>query len=150
MGGDPPATPRIVNEDATRDTTMLVDARAHVTLFGYDPTPATLRLHPRSRSWRIGGSVRTMMIALLVAPLLGLVPPHAPWAFGALVGGGLLARRRWTERFTVLGVEGTCPRCGGAVVASLGRLTSPLPVVCAECHHEASVVLAASEPGGSP
>ncbi len=80
-----------------------------------------------------------MAIALLVAPVMGLIPPHVPWVLGALTGGGLLARRRWTERFTVMGVEGTCPRCGAAVKAANGRLRSPHPAVCEACHFEASV-----------
>jgi len=116
-----------------------LEVGGRISLFGYDPTPATLRLRPRSRSWRVGGSVRTMALALLAAPVVGLIPPHAPWVLGALAGGGFLARRRWTERFTVLEVEGTCPRCGEPVKATRGRLRSPHPVLCESCHYEASV-----------
>jgi hypothetical protein len=87
----------------------------------------------------VGGSARTRAIALVVAPVMGLIPPHAPWILGALTGGGLLARRRWIERFTLVDVEGTCPRCGGAVKAASGRLRDPHPAVCDACHHEAAV-----------
>lgn len=80
-----------------------------------------------------------MAVALLVAPVVGLIPPHAPWILGALGGGGFLARRRWTERFTVLDVEGHCPRCGEPVKATRGRLRTPHPVLCEACHYEASV-----------
>ena len=116
-----------------------MEVGGRISLFGYEPTPATVHLKARSRSWRVGGSVRTMAIALLVAPVMGLIPPHAPWILGALTGGGLLARRRWTEHFTVMGVDGTCPRCGATVRAANGRLRSPHPAVCEACHHEASV-----------
>jgi hypothetical protein len=116
-----------------------MEVGGQIALFGYDPTPATIHLLPRSRSWRVGGSVRTMAIAVLVAPVMGIVPPHAPWIIGALAGGGLLARRRWTERFTVVGVEGTCPRCGAPIKAATGRLRSPHPVSCEACNFEASI-----------
>jgi hypothetical protein len=80
-----------------------------------------------------------MAITLLVAPMMGLIPPHAPWIIGAITGGGFLARRRWTEHFTLVGVEGTCPRCGARVKASQGRLRSPHPAVCEACNFEASI-----------
>jgi len=80
-----------------------------------------------------------MAVALLVAPVVVLVPPHVPWALGALASGGFLARRRWLERFTVLDVEGTCPRCGTPVKAARGRLRTPHPVLCEACHFEGSV-----------
>lgn len=124
------------------DAEAPVEVPARLVLFGYEDTEATVRLRPRSRSWRVGGSARTLGVTLLVAPLLALVPPHAPWLIGALAGGGYLVRRRWTERFTVLEVVGTCPRCGGSVHANAGRLAGPHAVVCDACRHQASAVIA--------
>jgi hypothetical protein len=80
-----------------------------------------------------------MLLGLLVAPVVVLIPPHVPWALGALATGGFLARRRWLERFTVLDVAGSCPRCGKPVKATRGRLRSPHPVLCESCHFEGSV-----------
>jgi len=125
----------------TYDKRAPIEVGARIDLFGYDPTPATLHLRPRSRSWRVGGSVRTVVIALLIAPVVALIPPHAPWIVGALTGGGILARRRWTERFTVLSVEGTCPRCGAHVKVTKGRLRTPHPAACEACHFDMSVQL---------
>lgn len=116
-------------------------------LFGYEPTPARVRLRPRPRSWRLGGALRRAAAGVLVAPLVGLVPPHAPWAVGALAGGAVLARRRWNERYTVEDVDATCPRCGGALHARRGRLRMPHPVPCEACHHECALALAGDVPG---
>jgi len=80
-----------------------------------------------------------MLVGLLVAPVVVLVPPHVPWALGALGVGGILARRRWLERFTVLDVDGACPRCGKPVKGTRGRLRHPHPVLCESCHFEGSV-----------
>jgi len=85
------------------------------------------------------GAGRAVGLAVLVAPVAGLVPPHAPWILGVLGVGGLLARRRWHERFTVVGVEGPCPKCGEALEVPRGRLRTPHPVPCHSCHHEVSV-----------
>jgi hypothetical protein len=117
-------------------TDKTIDVRATLELFGYEPTAATATLRPRTRSWRVGGAVRTMAIALVVAPVVTVIPPHAPWLIGVLAGGGLLARRRLNEHFTVEGVDGACPKCGAPVTASRGRLRSPHPVTCDACHFE--------------
>jgi hypothetical protein len=113
-----------------------IHAEATLVLFGFESTPATAYLLPRPRSWRMGGALRIVAASLLVAPVVGLIPPHAPWVVGALGGGLFLARRRWRERFTVDGVEGTCPKCGARVVSGRGRLRNPHPVPCEGCHHE--------------
>ena len=114
--------------------TRVVPAR--VTLFGFDPHSVPLTLRPRPRRWRVVGALRIGGIALLVAPAVALVPPHAPWALGALGVGGLLARRRLQERFTVEGVDGVCPRCGGSLTAAGGRLRQPHPAACDACNNE--------------
>jgi len=127
---------------------------ARLSLFGFEPTPARAVLRPRSRRWRMAGAVRSQAVGVLLAPLVGLVPPHAPWALGAVGVGYLLARRRWRHRFTVEAVEGTCPRCGTAVSCRAGMLRSPHPVPCDTCRHEATLevepgALASQEGGGA-
>ncbi len=78
-----------------------------------------------------------MGVAVVVAPLLGLVPPHAPWIIGALATGGFLAKRRLDERLTVVSLEARCPRCDAPLPAPVGRLREPHPVPCQACHHQA-------------
>lgn len=74
---------------------------------------------------------------LVAAPLVAVFPPHAPWALIALVTGGLLARRRWKEHYTVQSSRAPCPRCGSDLPLTSGaRLRFPHPVTCAECGHE--------------
>ena len=82
-----------------------------------------------------------MVVALLVAPAVVIVPPHAPWVIGALATGTLLARRRWNERFTVMSVVGACPRCSRGYEIKSGRLRQPHPLPCEECHHESTLRL---------
>ncbi len=115
------------------------EAQAHVALFGFEPTTATLDLRPRARSWRVRGVVRILAITIVVAPAVAVIPPHAPWVLGVLAAGIILARRRWKEHFTLDAVHGTCPRCGGPLSASPGRLRAPHPLSCDACGHEVSV-----------
>lgn len=118
---------------------------AHLTLFGFDSTRAAVRVRARSRSWRLWGAARTQAVGLLLAPLVGFVPPHAPWALGALGVSFILARRRWRHLFTVEEVTGNCPRCGATVSAPAGMLKFPHPVPCEGCGHELTLQL----PGGA-
>jgi hypothetical protein len=116
---------------------------AQIGLFGFQPKPLQVTLRARSRGWRVGGAARTFAVALLVAPALAVVPPHAPWVIGALVAGGVLAKRRLGERFTVVGGEGVCPKCGAQLVVKSGRLRDPHPLPCESCHHESTLELPA-------
>lgn len=118
-----------------------LEVQGYIALFGFEPSQATAHLRARPRSWRIGGAVRLSATGVVLAPLLGLVPPHAPWIVGSVGVGAILARRRWQERFTLESVDGACPRCGAAVSVRPGRLRSPHPVACEGCHHEGSLRL---------
>lgn len=133
----------------TADEGVRVPAR--LSIFGYDPAVVDLVVVPRSRRWRMLGAARTMGIALVLTPVAALVPPHAPWALGVLGVGAILARRRWQERYTVVGVEGVCPKCGADLEVGVGRLRDPHPLPCESCHHEGSAQVEAGalpEPGG--
>ena len=114
-----------------------VDAEA--TLFGFEPTPAHARIAARSRAWRIGGAARTFGVFAVVAPFVAIIPPHAVWLIGALATGGFLARRRFIERFTLLSLDGTCPKCGAPLEIKSGRLKEPHPLPCETCHHESTL-----------
>ena len=80
-----------------------------------------------------------MAIFVVVAPFAAIFPPHAVWPIGALLTGGVLARKRYVERFTVRDLSGACPKCGETFAVKSGRLLVPHPVPCPGCHHEASV-----------
>lgn len=110
-----------------------VEARA--VLFGFDPSPVALEVLPRTRRWRLVGAARAFAVSLVVAPVVAVVPPHAPWAIGALAAGAYFARRRWTETHTLAAVEGVCPKCGASFDTKPSRLRRPHPLECEQCHH---------------
>jgi len=125
---------------ATPDATF--EAPATLTLFGFPGTPATVRIRPHSRAWRVGGAARTQAVGLVLAPMVALVPPHVPWALGALAGSFFLARRRWHHRFTVEAVTGTCPKCGRDVAPRPAMLRARHALPCDGCHHDLTLELA--------
>ena len=117
---------------------------AETILFGFPSTVAVLRVRPRSASWRATGAAARMGGSVVVAGVVAVVPPHAPWLIGALVVGAVLARRRWIERYTLESLEGTCPKCGEALSVRSARLRTPHPLPCEGCHHESALRI---EPG---
>ena len=124
-------------EEAGEAGRFTVEGEAVV--FGFPDTPVELSVRRRALSWRAGGAARTAALFVVLAPLVAIVPPHAPWAIGALAAGGLLARRRWSERFTLERVEGPCPKCGAPLAVKAGRLELPHPVSCESCHHQTAL-----------
>ena len=112
---------------------------AETILFGFESTKAVLSVRPRSVSWRATGAAARMGGFSVLAGVVAVVPPHAPWLIGALVGGAVLARRRWIERYTLESFRGTCPKCGGELKVKPGRLRTPHPAPCEGCHHESAV-----------
>jgi hypothetical protein len=121
------------------DGTFTVQGAA--ALFGFQPSPVEVTLRRRARSWRVGGAARTMGVAVVVAPVVAIVPPHAPWLIGVLAVGGILARRRLHEHFTVTAVRGACPKCEAQISSGAGRLRTPHPLPCEACHHDATLRL---------
>ena len=125
------------------ETDGVFEIPVRVVLFGFDATEARAHVRPRARSWRIAGAVRTGLLFLLIAPVVGVLPPHAPWILGALGAGGFLARRRWSHHFTLEAVEAVCPKCGAALSAAVAQLRSPHTLHCEGCHHEAALEVGA-------
>jgi hypothetical protein len=122
-----------------RSESDALEVVAEAMLFGFPPAPVQVTLLQRSRGWRVGGAVRTFGLSVVVAPFVALFPPHAIWPIGALIAGAVLARRRLSERFTLLTLEGLCPKCGKALQMKRGRLRDPHPLPCDGCHHEGSL-----------
>ena len=58
---------------------------------------------------------------------------------GALTAGIILARRRMMERFTLISLECTCPKCDAPIKVKRTRLRIPHPLTCQACHHQASL-----------
>jgi hypothetical protein len=117
---------------------VTLSAKAHV--FGHEPTPVRVVLTPRSTGWRAGRAARWIVGGLVMAPVVGVVPPHAPWAAGAGVGGLVLGLRKWGERFTLREVEGACPRCASALgLTGQPPLRSPHPIPCDACGNPVSL-----------
>lgn len=113
----------------------MTSVQARAVLFGFDPSPVSLEVLPRTRKWRLMGAARALAISLVVAPVVAIVPPHAPWAIGALVAGAYFARRRWMETYTLADVDGACPKCGASFETKPTRLKRPHPLECEQCHH---------------
>lgn len=111
-----------------------------MNLFGFSSTEAVVRAIPRSRSWR---GVRASVFfggGLFLSPVVGLVPPHAPWVAGALGFGIFFGLRKWREHFTLVSLEGRCPRCGEPMGVKAGTpMRSDLSVTCDACHHDSQL-----------
>jgi hypothetical protein len=111
------------------------EVEAEATVFGFNPTPLHAVITPRSHSWRVGGAARTIGVSIILAPVVAIFPPHAVWPIGALLTGGVLARKRYVERFTLETVKGSCPKCGDALTTQSTMLRTPHELPCDGCHH---------------
>jgi hypothetical protein len=119
-----------------------VELTVTLTAFGFDPRQVTIDAIARPQSWRVTRALIAGGIALGVTPVVALIPPHFPWLIGALVTGGILARRRLTERFTLITMAGACPRCGESVSTEPGRLSGDRTVRCGACGQDSSLSVA--------
>lgn len=120
-----------------------------LSLFGFSSTSAELGVLPRSTTWRQlrGGSL--IAGGLVAAPVVGMVPPHVPWAIGAVAVGGFLGLRKWRERFTLVAFQGPCPKCGGALSLSPGTpVRREMSVPCEGCHHDSRLSVDLPPQGG--
>lgn len=113
-----------------------------LTLFGFPPEKAVLRVLPRTRAWRGARALGFLGGGILLAPLVGVIPPHAPWAAGVLGISSFLGIRRWRERFTLESLHARCPRCGRPIDLKRGTPLRPTtPVPCDDCHHESQLTV---------
>ena len=81
-----------------------------VTLFGFSPGEALIHAVPRTRAWRGTRALAFVLGGALLAPVVGVIPPHAPWVAGALGFGLFLGIRKWRERFTLESLRARCPK----------------------------------------
>lgn len=113
---------------------------AQIQAFGHSPADASLSAFGRPAAWRVRGAVIRLVATLILAPLVAIIPPHAPWVVAVLITGLIFTRRRWTEKLTVTAFEGDCPKCGSALSLAPGtRLLNPHALTCESCHHSLSL-----------
>ena len=116
--------------------------KGRITLFGFPPTDGVVQARPRSLAWRGGWAFAYGTGGVALATLAALVPPHAPWVAGALGLGTFLALRRWRERYTLLALEGSCPRCGlGLTLPSGTPIRGVMSVSCDGCRHDSTLTV---------
>jgi len=113
-----------------------------VALFGYPGTRGEMDVLPRSLGWRRLRAAGFFLGGLALAPAVGMVPPHVPWALGALGLGGYLGYRKWREAFTVLMFRGVCPKCGGPLSIAKGTpVREVMSLPCSGCRHDSSMTV---------
>ena len=96
----------------------------------------------RSGAWRGTRAILFGGGGLLLAVTVSIIPPHAPWVVAALGSGGIFALRKWRERFTVLALSASCPKCGGGMALRPGTpLRRVLSVPCEGCHHDSRLTV---------
>jgi len=116
-----------------------------ISLFGFPSTSAHLDVRSRSTTWRVSWCSAFIGGGVLLAPLVGLVPPHVPWIIAALGVGGFLGLRKWRERFTILTLKGFCPKCGGPLSLPPGTPLRPVMTLpCPGCNHDSRLMVDAS------
>ncbi len=114
---------------------------AQLDLFGFRPTPARVRVIPRSPAWRVG-HVGLALLFWLAIPIVMWIPPHFPWILTAFALGLYFAIRFARERYTLSQLEGTCPNCGAAqTIAKPMRLGMPHRIYCPNCHQQLLLVV---------
>ena len=123
--------------DSASDPSGSITVQARLTLFGHDATETSIELIPRSLQWRLVRTGIVTAIFLVILPIAALIPPHAPWAAGVVLGLVLVGRGRWLERYTIVGLKGVCPRCGTSLqISKRMRLRQPHPISCEGCNHD--------------
>ena len=111
-------------------------------LFGVPTRPAVLELTARPRGRRMRRALATFGGALVLALLVALIPPHAPWLLGVLAVGAWRARAEWRGEYELHAFTGACPRCDAELKLDERYVTPPLVVHCDTCHSQPMLTLA--------
>lgn len=119
------------------DSTEPITSPARLTLFGFAPVPAHVRVIHRPRSLRLSRALLWLVGCWALAPLVGLLPPHLPWALTAFGAGIYFARTNWRGTYEIQSLEARCPSCGHALTVKPGtRVGVEYPITCYNCHQE--------------
>ncbi len=107
---------------------------AHTQLFGFKPTPARVEVIARPTSWRASHALVSLAIGWGLIPVVMFVPPHVPWVLAGFFGGIYFAIHYWRERYTLVALETTCPKCGSPLRQEKPtRLALPHRLHCDSC-----------------
>ena len=110
---------------------------ARLSLPGHPPQPVLLEADARSTRTRAGRSLLALLGSWAAGLLLIVIPPHIPWAVGAVLAGIYFAFRSWNGELVVTRFAGPCPRCASPLSIAPGTgIRLPHRMVCYQCHHE--------------
>lgn len=119
-------------------------APVELRLRAYPSTPGRLAATYRPPRKRMTSGLVTLLGFLVAAPIAALIPPHIPWALGAIFVGSYMAYRRWTGEYIVHSLEATCPSCGQPLAMKADEYVRlPHTVPCFNCHQEPELRLEA-------
>lgn len=121
------------NDRASRD--------ARLTLFGSPTRAAVVDVTPRPRHQRMVRALATLGVTILLAALVGIIPPHVPWILGVLALGAWRTRGEWKGEYALHAFAGPCPRCGEPLRLEEKFITPPLAVPCYSCHAQPQLQL---------
>ncbi len=136
----------------TRETAGAISPPAYIELWGFPRTPARVVVIPRSAGWRIGHALGSLLLCWACIGIVMWVPPHFPWILTAFFLGIFFFVKYIRERYTLVELEGRCPKCGAALTLKKPtRLGLPHRLHCSACHQGPLLevqVEAAPERGG--
>ena len=108
------------------------DVRAAVEVAEYPFWARVLRTVVLAGMWT-AATVATFLVTIF-DPFLSSIP---------LTVGAFTVYRSWRGRFRIGSFQGGCPRCNTALQLKPGaRISSPHPLMCYSCHHEAQLTFA--------
>jgi len=127
---------------------------AQIELFGFPRTPARVHVIPRSAGWRVGHAVGWLLLCWACIGIVMWVPPHFPWILTAFFLGIFFFVKYIRQRYTLVRLEGTCPKCGAPqAIRRPTRLALPHRLYCPSCHQPLLLrvdIAAAGEHGHRP
>ncbi len=119
----------------TRPVAGAITPPATLDLFGFAPTPARVLVIPRSTGWRVGHAFGYLLLCWACIGVVMWIPPHFPWILTAFFLGIFLFVKYIRQRYTLVELEGTCPRCGAPqTLKKPTRLALPQRIYCPSCH----------------
>ena len=125
-----------MNAVPTADTEAVHSVPARLSLAGA-AAPAVVTVVERTPRWRTVGAIQRLALWWILLPVVVWIPPHFPWVLLVLVLGAVQAYRRYHEHQTMVGLHGTCPKCGTEQdFSDHGPLRAQRKVTCAHCRWE--------------
>lgn len=133
--------------ETVSEPAQLLAPPSRLVLPGHEPTPARTEITFRPRSLRWTRALLSLAGFWALVPVVFLIPPHLPWALAAFALGIYFAWSNWTGVYLVREIQGSCPRCSGALTVKPGtRIRLPYRMTCYHCHHEPRLEIDAAPP----